>query len=138
MIPLLRKELGLTDEDAALSFAGEYTAEKNALLWSMQGDYSTNYRAAECRLLKNGGYRLIQFTRPRTYARDVVHVVWQAEDVVLVNNPDCRAVVYSDSSGNDVSKIELSPDDLPYVFLLKHPSGASECDFLDTAGNSLM
>ena len=138
MISLLRKELGLTD-DAALSFAGEYAAEENALLWfSMQGDYSTSYWAAECRLLKNGGYRLIQLTRPRTYAKDVVHVIWQAEDVVLVNNPDCRAIVYSNSAGNVVSRIELSPGDLPYVFLLNYPSGASKCDFLGADGNSIM
>ena len=139
MIPLLRQELGLTKEDAALSFAGEYTAEENVLLWfSMRGDYSVSYWAAECQLLKSGGYRLIKVSRPMVYARDIVHIIWQAEDAFLINDPNCRTIVYSNGAGTVLSKTELSPDDLPYVFLLKYPFGASKCDFLDADGNCIM
>ena len=72
------------------------------------------------------------------YARDIVHIIWQAEDAFLINDPNCCTIVYSNGAGTVLSKTELSQDDLPYVFLLKYPFGASKCDFLDVDGSCIM
>ena len=73
--------------------------------------------------------------KPMIYAQDIVHIVWMAKDVFLINNSECRVIaVDSGTSGDAVSRIELSPDDLPYVFP-DGVSGSGKLDFLDAEGN---
>ena len=97
----------------------------------------TLYRAVDCRVLNNGSYLVKRHTPPSAYARDIVHVVWRyARDIVLINNFDCRSIVWCDTSYGD-EKTELSAEDIPYVFPYAPPYGTTGCDFLDAAGNSI-
>lgn len=139
MIDMLRQNLHLAKNDGtSISYAGEFVVNENALLWfSIQKEYETYYRAVECRLLKKGGYLLKNIYKPMTYAQDIVHIVWKAEDVFLINNSDCRAIVCKDIFDNVISKTEISSDDIPYVFLLRTSVSSSTWDFLDITGNSV-
>lgn len=134
---MLRQDLHFAkDDDVSISYIGEFVADENALLWfSVQKEHGIYYRAVECRLLKNGGYLLKNIYKPMIYAKDIVHIVWMAEDVFLIHDSNCRAIVYRDRSGDVISKIEISSNDIPYVFLNKAPDGGGRLDFLDTAGN---
>ena len=133
---LLRKELDIP-QDAVITCAGDYTADAYKLLWFIiQNQDMTLYRAVDCRVLNNGSYWLKKIYNPSAYARDIVHVVWRyARDVVLINNSDCRSIVYHTSYGDE--KTELSVEDIPHVFLRNPSGGSSTCDFLDAAGNSV-
>ena len=132
---LLRKKLDLP-QDAVITCAGDYTADAYTMLWFIiQNQDMTLYRAVDCRVLNNGGYWVKKIYTPSAYARDIVHVVWRyARDIVLINNSDCRSIVYHTSY--DEEKTELSSGDIPYIFLLPQ-SGYFTCDFLDAAGNSI-
>ena len=133
---VLRKKLDLP-QDAVITCAGDYTADEYALLWFTAPDqYMTLYRAVDCRVLNNGSYLVKKIYTPSAYARDIVHVVWRyARDIVLINNSDCRSIVYHTSYGDE--KTELSVEDIPHVFLRNPSGGSSTCDFLDAAGNSI-
>ena len=128
---LLRKKLDLP-QDAVIICAGAYT-----LLWFIiQNQDMTLYRAVDCRVLNNGSYWMKKTYTPSAYARDIVHVVWRyARDIVLINNSDCRSIVYHTSYGDE--KTELLAEDIPYVFPYAPPYGTTGCDFLDAAGNSI-
>ena len=132
---LLRKKLDI-QQDTVIICAGEYTADEYALLWFTNSDPDmTLYWAVDCRVLNNGSYWVKKIYNPSAYARDIVHVVWRyARDIVLINNSDCRLIVYHTSY--DEEKTELSSGDIPYIFLLPQ-SGYFTCDFLDAAGNSI-
>lgn len=132
----LRKELELS-QDAVITCAGDYTADEYTLLWFIiQNQDMTLYRAVDCRVLNNGSYWVKKIYNPSAYARDIVHVVWRyARDIVLINNSDCRSIVYHTSYGDE--KTELSVEDIPHVFLRNPSGGSSTCDFLDAAGNSV-
>ena len=128
-----RKELELS-QDAVITCAGEYTAGDHALLWFIiQNQDMTLYRAVDCRVLNNGSYWVKKIYKPREYTRDIVHVVWNARDVYLINDPNCGSIVYHTSYGEE--KTEFSADDLPYIFVYSPPFGTTGCDFLDAAGS---
>ena len=133
---LLRKKLDLP-QDAVITCAGDYTADAYTLLWFIiQNQNMTLYRAVDCRVLNNGSYWMKKTYTPSAYARDIVHVVWRyARDIILINNFDCRSIVYHTSYGDE--KTELSAEDIPYVFPYALPFGTTDCDFLDAAGNSI-
>ena len=133
---LLRKKLDLP-QDAVITCAGDYTADAYTLLWFIiQNQDMTLYRAVDCRVLNNGSYLVKKIYTPSAYARDIVHVVWRyARDIVLINNSDCRSIVYDTSYGEE--KTELSAEDIPYVFPYAPTFGTAACDFLDAVGNSI-
>ena len=124
-------------QDAVITCAGDYTADAYTLLWFIiQNQDMTLYRAVDCRVLNNGSYWMKKTYTPSACARDIVHVVWRyARDIVLINNFDCRSIVYHTSYGDE--KTELSAEDIPYVFPYAPPYGTTGCDFLDAAGNSI-
>ena len=122
MIPLLRKELGLTDEDAALSFAGEYTAEENALLWfSMRGGYSVSYWAAECQLLKNGGYIKVDENGYITLlepGREVAEIIYERH--TLLTQYLTRLGVSPEVAAEDACKLEHVISDESFQAIKRH------------------
>ena len=129
----LRKELDLP-QDAVQTCVGEYTADDHVLLWFIIQDQDmTMYRTVDCRVLNNGSYWVKKIYEPSAYTRDIVHVVWNARDVYLINDPNCGSIVYHTSYGEE--KTEFSAEDLPYIFAYSPPFGTTGCDFLDAAGS---
>jgi hypothetical protein len=136
---MLRKELQLTeDDDTTISFISEFEIDENSLLWfSIQNQHMTNYRAVECHRVANGRYRVKKIDTPMTYTQDIVHVVWMAEDIFLINDSSCRSIIYRNGSGDVISQTDISPDELPYGFSLESLGSESVCDFLDAEGNTI-
>ena len=134
---MLQKELQLTeDDDITISCISEFAADDNSLLWfSIQNQHTTHYRAVECREVTSGRYQVKKLYKPTAYAKDIVHVVWMGEDVVLINNPSCRSILYRNKAGDVISKTDILPSELPYVFLLKSLGHETKCDVLDAEGN---
>lgn len=79
-------------------------------------------------------YTTKEIYKPMTYAQDIVHVIWRADDVFLINNPACRSIVYKDKNGDVISETLIVSSDIPYVFFKKSYS-ESTCDFVDSLGN---
>lgn len=129
---LLLHELQLADDEAAVACVGEFEANNRVLRWfTVQTQDLTLYQAVDCKPLALGGYLIMDVRKPMIYAQDIVHVVWMAKDVFLINNSECRTIAVSRGA---VTRIELSPDDLPYVFP-DGVSGSGKLDFLDAEGN---
>lgn len=138
IIDVLRQELQLSEDDSTtISYVGEYEIGESALLWFYFDNQTlTYYRAVECRVVADGRYQVKEIYKPTTYAQDIVHVIWRADDVFLINNPACQSIVYKDKSGEVISETKIASGDIPYVFL-HEPVGELSCDFLDTAGNAI-
>ena len=140
VINILRQEHEFSeDNNTIISYAGEFVKDESALLWFVfQKNYYIYYEAVECQILKNGGYLLKTIYRPNgSFAPNIVHLDWKGEEVILINHPDCRAIVYSDGDGNIVSETKLSSSDIPYLFLLQYPANPMTFTFKDAEGKSL-
>ncbi len=139
IIPVLRKELDLAGEDSAvISCVGEYVRDEETLLWfTIQKENTVFYRAVDCRMLKNGGFGIKNIYDPMTYAPDIVHVVWMAEDVFLVNDPDCRGVVSRNAEGNVIKQTDFAPEPFPVVLSLSQLGMDGMIDFVDSEGNPI-
>lgn len=135
----LYKELQLKEDDGSIiSYAGEFSIYGYILYWfSIQNQYERYYRAVECSLLSCGRYKVRKVYKPMIYAKDIVHVVWMAKDIFLINNPNCRFIICEDVSGDNSFEISLSPSDLPYVYLNEPPFRKASTDFVDLDGNSV-
>ena len=117
-----------------VTFAGEYAENSEAFLWFMiDVQNETYYRLARCRVLANGRYRLLETRTPSVYGSDIVYFM----DVFLVNNPDCRAIIAKDNTSDREIKIDLAPDDLPYVYCSAPPFHSSSIGFYDAAGEEM-
>lgn len=136
IIDVLRQELHLSEDDGTMiSCVGEYEIGESALLWFyFENQPLTYYRAVECRVVADGKYQVKEIYKPMTYAQDIVHVIWRADDVFLINNPACRSIVYKDKNGDVISETLIVSSDIPYVFFKKSYS-ESTCDFVDSLGN---
>lgn len=144
IIPMLRKELDLVGEGSAVfSCIGEYNRDREVLLWfTIQKEDTVFYRAVGCRMLKNGGLRIKNIYDPMAYAPDIVHVVWMAEDVFLVNDPECRGVVSRNADGNVTKQIDFAPSQFPVILSLSQLGidgmmGSATIDFVDSEGNPI-
>ena len=141
---LLRKERLNADYSSVISFTGSCTtgkADDLALLWFSIHDPDDPdfvvYRAADCRLLKTGGYLVRDFPKVTADTDKIFHTIWMGEDIYLVDDPDCRSIVLTQPPASVLSEITLTPDDLPYIYVFHPPYGQSDLDFLDAAGRSL-
>ncbi len=77
-------------------------------------------------MLENGRYRLTKIETPSVYCADIVSYL----AVYLVNNPACRAIITKDNDSDRETGVELSPEDLPYVYIMDPPFSASSTGFL--------
>lgn len=122
----------------SISYIGEYSDGSDALLWfAIDGNYPDQYVAVECEKRSSGKYKFIDTYSPMTYAQDIVHVVWKAEDIFLVNNRDCSQLVYMNEAREVIREIDVAEYGLPYVFRLSMPSNPGICMFVDFNGEEI-
>ena len=134
LIESVRQELAADWKSCGVSFAAEGTYLGETVLWfTIETPENTQYRAAVCRRLDHGRYRLTKIETPSVYCADIVSYL----AVYLVNNPACRAIVTKDNNSDRQIRVDLSPKDLPYVFMVDPPFSASSTGFYDAAGEEM-
>ena len=137
LIKKISKDLDLP-AGCSITYIGEYSDGSDALLWfAIDGNYSDQYVAVECEKQASGKYKFIDTYSPMTYAQDIVHVVWKAEDIFLVNNRDCCQIVYMNEAREIVQEIDVAEHGLPYVFRLSMPTNPGICMFVDANGEEI-
>ena len=133
LIESVRQELAADWKSCGVSFAAEGTYLGETVLWfTIETPENTQYRAAVCRRLDNGRYRLTKIETPSVYCADIVSYL----AVYLVNNPACRAIITKDNDSDRETGVELSPEDLPYVYIIP-PVSSSTVGFYDAAGEEM-
>ena len=134
LIESVRQELAADWQSGDVSFAGEGAYRGEAVMWfTIETPGKTQYKAAVCRVLKNGRYRLTKIEAPSVYCSDIVSYL----AVYLVNNPDCRAIITKGSASGQEIRTDLSPEDLPYVYIADPPFSPSTTGFYDAAGTEM-
>lgn len=134
LIESVRQELAADWKSCGVSFAAEGTYLSETVLWfTIETPENTQYRAAVCRRLDNGRYRLTKIETPSVYCADIVSYL----AVYLVNNPACRAIITKDNDSDRETGVALSPEDLPYVYIMDPPFSASSTGFYDAAGEEM-
>ena len=122
----------------SISYIGEYSDGSDVLLWfAIDGTYPDQYVAVECEKRSSGKYKFIDVYSPMTYAQDIVHVVWMAEDIFLVNNRACTQIVYMNEAREIVQEIDVAEHGLPYVFRMSMPTNPGICMFIDANGEEI-
>lgn len=134
LIEAVRQELAADWKSCGVSFAAEGTYLGETVLWfEIETPENTQYRAAVCRRLDNGRYRLTKIETPSVYCADIVSYL----AVYLVNHPACRAIITKDNDSDRETGVELSPEDLPYVYIMDPRFSASSTGFYDAAGEEM-
>ena len=134
LIEAVRQELAADWKSCGVSFAAEGTYLGETVLWfKIETPENTQYRAAVCRRLDNGRYRLTKIETPSVYCADIVSYL----AVYLVNHPACRAIITKDNDSDRETGVALSPEDLPYVYIMDPPFSASSTGFYDAAGEEM-
>ena len=137
LIKKISKDLDLP-ADCSLSYIGEYSDGSDALLWlAIDGNYPDRYVAVGCEKQSSGKYKFIDTYSPMTYAQNIVHVVWKAEDIFLVNNRDCAQIVYMNDAREVIQEIDVAEYGLPYIFRLSMPTNPGICMFVDANGEEI-
>ena len=127
----VRQELAADWQSEAVAFVGEGVYSGETVLWfTIETPGNTQYKAAVCRMLGNGRYRLTKIENPSTYCSDIVSYL----AVYLVNNPDCRTIITKGSTSDGEIRIDLTPEELPYVYIADPPVSSSTTGFYDAAG----
>ena len=134
LIEAVRQELAADWKSCGVSFAAEGTYLGETVLWfKIETPENTQYRAAVCRRLDNGRYRLTKIETPSVYCADIVSYL----AVYLVNHPACRAIITKDNDSDRETGVELFPEDLPYVYIMGPSFSASSTGFYDAAGEEM-
>lgn len=138
VIQIIQEDAKFTPDDGiTISYLGEYTSDGHALRWytvQNQG-HTLSYKAVDCQSLWGGWSYVKNIYDASTYAPDIVHVVWNGSDICLMNNPDCRSLVYKNDSGQESTSMEFSPSNLPYIFPFQPVDGTA--NFFDADGNPI-
>lgn len=133
LIESVRQELAADWKSCGVSFAAEGTYLSETVLWfTIETPENTQYRAAVCRRLDNGRYRLTKIETPSVYCADIVYFM----GVYLINNPDCRVIIEKDNASGWEIRTELSPEEVPYVYIIP-PVSSSTVGFYDAAGEEM-
>lgn len=134
LIEQVRTQLQTDWQSSDVSFAGEGAYKGQTVLWFTIGTpEKTQYRAAVCRVLDNGRYRLTKIETPSVYCADIVSYL----AVYLINDPDCRAIIAKDDNSTQEIKIDLTPEQLPYVYIADPLFSSSTIGFYDAAGEEM-
>ena len=138
---MLQKELLLTEEEAArLSYVGEFTDGDESLLWfTVQNGtpYTNFYIAVECRAVADGRYLVKSICEGGPWGPDISHAFLGRKEIILIHNPSCRSVIFATMDGTEVSRIDISADDIPCIFELDQPATSTNIAFVDADGNEL-
>lgn len=138
---MIRKELQLTEEESVkLSYVGEFTDDDDSLLWfTVQTgvSYMNRYMAVECRVVEDGRYLVRRISDGGSWGADISHAFFGKKDIILINNLSCRSIIFMTMGGNEVSRIEISPGDIPYIFELEQPARSTQILFADVEGNEV-
>lgn len=139
---LVAGELSYDREISTLSYLTQQEKDGEVFVWYvLQSRIDADYRSyfvAKCKALSGGKYQLKDIFTPQTYAKDILSVVWKTDYVLLVNHPDCRSIVQSDSNGSIIRQIDLSTESYPYLYCNDSPlSVATITRFLDAEGNEI-
>ena len=134
LIEQVRTKLQADWQSGGVAFAGEGSYKGQTVLWfTIETPEKTQYRAAVCRVLDNGRYRLRKLEAPSVSCADIVSYL----AVYLINDPDCRAIKQKGSASGQEIRIDLTPDDLPYVYVIDPPFSPSTVGFYDAAGEEM-
>lgn len=134
------QNFNLTPEDSAtITYAGEFSDREDVLVWFIiQKNSFTHYRAVECRTVSEDRYEVKDILAPKMYAEDIASLFWKTELLFLINSPECRRIVVDDQKGNILHEIQLSEDDLPYLYqIVSFGQSSSSTSFLDAQGKEL-
>lgn len=72
LIEAVRQELAADWQSEAVAFVGEGVYSGETVLWfTIETPGNTQYKAAVCRVLENGRYRLTKIENPSTYCSDI-------------------------------------------------------------------
>lgn len=138
VIQVIREDAQFTpNDDITISYLGEYASDGHALRWYIvqNQEHTLSYKAVDCQSLWGGWSYVTNIYDASTYAPDIVHVVWNGSDICLMNNPDCKYLVYQNAAGQESTRMEFSTSNLPYIFPFQLANGTA--DFLDYNGNPL-
>ena len=134
LIESVRQDLAADWKSSGVTFAGEGAYLGRAVLWfTIETPEKTQYQAAVCRVLDNGRYRLTKLEAPSVYCNDIVSYL----AVYLINDPDCRAIIVKDNNSAQEIRTDLSPEQLPYVYIVDPPFSSSTVGFYDAAGEEM-
>ncbi len=139
---LVAEELGHRQNDSSLSYLTQHEKEDETLFWYvMQSNIDSDYRSyfvAKCKPLSGGKYQLQDIFTPKTYAKDILSIVWKTDYILVINNPDCRSIVQTDNNGNVIERIDLSAESYPYIYYHNSPlSIETKTSFLDAEGKEI-
>ncbi len=134
LVEQIRTQLQTDWQSGDVSFAGEGAYLSETVLWfTIETPEKTQYRAAVCRVLENGRYRLKEIKTPSVYTSDIVSYF----AVYLINNADCRTIITKDNNSGREIKIDLTPEELPYVYVIDPPFSSCTVGFYDAAGEEM-
>lgn len=133
------QNFNLAPEDSAtITYAGEFSDGEDVLVWFIiQKNAFTYYRAIDCRTVSEDRYEVKDILFPKIYAEDIASLLWKTELLFLINSPECRRIVVDDKKGNILYEIQLSEDDLPYLYQIVSFGQRSRTSFLDAQGKAL-
>lgn len=136
LIAKARGELPIADADTIeLKYAGISSSGNRALIWFVSGnEYQAHYYLPiEFETVGANEYLFFHTHKPIKRGTDIAVVYYANSFSFIVNNPCCRAIRYTDSSGEHIETIEK--DSYPYVFGLPLPP--HEYVFLDNDGREV-
>lgn len=135
-----RKEFNIADaETVAITYVGELTKGKSALLWFVSGteNQGHSYLPMSCSITEEGGRVFEHAHNPLKRGMDIyVLPVWHGGYAFCVNNPKCKTIKIDDYSG--VKEIEVT--EYPFIYYNSLPPSEyffSEYFFLDENGEEV-
>jgi hypothetical protein len=136
LIEKAREEIPIAEADTVeLRYAGACEDGDSVLFWFISGnEYQAHYYLPmECKAKGNGGYRFIRTYKPMARACDIAVLNWNRGYCFLINNPNCKAVEITDSTG--VREISIEEDCYPSIIF--NEEIPFEYLFLDENGNDI-
>ena len=124
-------------EQSEIQYAGEYIDGEDALVWFVaEREYTHQYFSVPCGMNKNQTYLINKIIKADEYTRDIVHSLWNAHDIYLINNMNCTKIVLKNDAGEIVSQIDITADKFPYIFDLLS-LGNGKIMFIDSNGEEI-